>query len=385
MKIAIIRKKYSFHGGAENFSRQLISHLAAADHEVHIFAAEWKGQNEEAGVHVHRLPVIGFNSFTRDLSFALAARRALAVHDFDIVQAHDKTLAPVDIYRAGDGCHRGWLKRRAGIVGPLKRLSIACNPYHWMILWLERRILARGLARHVLAISRMVKQEVMDLYGVPEERITTLHNGVDVERFSPAKRARGRALMAERHGIGSGETVALFMGSGFERKGVKYLLGALDHVPEPLTVLICGKGPRMEHRDPHGNKRVVYAGSVREPDLYYAGADFFVFPSVYEPFGNVNTEALASGLPVVTVRSCGAAEVIEEGVDGYVLPRAQDVEGIGRAISRLTDPARREEMSRAARRKAEGMTFERHRDEILALYARVLAGRAILTDRGSVG
>ncbi len=371
MKIALLRKKYTFHGGAERFLQSLVMHLAQSGHEVHLYAALWEAGEQHPNITFHRVPTIKFNSFLRDLSFAISSYFQLKGAGYDIIQSHDKTFCQ-DIYRAGDGCHIEWLRQRWRRIGLLGKLNIVLNPYHWLVLALERRILNGGYFRRIIAISDLVRRNILDNYSVSPDDIVVLYNGVDLERFHPRNRELYRAEIRLRHGVGQGETVALFVGSGFERKGVRFLLRALDQVKGPLTVMIVGRGKPIKFDDRYGNKRVIFCGPQPDNHAYYAAADFFVFPTVYEPFGNVHLEALASGLPVITTALSGAAEVITEGEDGFVVPVPEDTGLIARGIERLMDQATCTRMSAAARRKAEEFTFERHIRETVALYESVI-------------
>jgi len=111
MKIAVLRKKYTFHGGAEGFSVGFIELLARQGHEVHIYAIQWEKGEAKKNIFFHRVPAVTYNSLLRDLFFALLSKQQLKQEPYDIIQSHDKTLFQ-DIYRAGDGCHIVWLKNR---------------------------------------------------------------------------------------------------------------------------------------------------------------------------------------------------------------------------------------------------------------------------------
>jgi UDP-glucose:(heptosyl)LPS alpha-1,3-glucosyltransferase len=369
MKIAIARKTYAFHGGAEGFTAELVRRLAALGHEVHIFAISWEGAPE--GVPVHHIHAPRLSSFLRDLVFAVATARELRRGGFDIVQAHDKCLYQ-DVYRAGDGCHAAWLAERRKRATLAVKLSIVLNPYHRLILAIESAILRGHRFRKVIAISELVKNNLMEYYAVPEKDIAVMYNGVDLDRFHPRNRKMYRAEVRQRHGIAEDENVALFVGSGFERKGVPAILRALDLVDSPMTVLVVGRGRGRAYRSPDGTRRVIYAGPRRDVEAYYGAADFFVFPTMYEPFGNVHLEAMASGLPVITTRLAGGAEIIEHGIEGFVVDAPESTVEIARAMDRLADPGTRASMGGRARAKAEQFTFDRHIGETLALWRSVI-------------
>jgi UDP-glucose:(heptosyl)LPS alpha-1,3-glucosyltransferase len=369
VKIAIVRKKYIFHGGAEGFSQALITQLTAAGHEIHIYAVNWEG-NPAANIFFHKVPVFSVNSFLRDLSFAISSFFLLKKTSYDIIQSHDKTLYQ-DIYRAGDGCHIEWLKQRWLRTGLSGKLSIVLNPYHWLILTLERIIFKGHRYRKILAISELVKRNIMEYYHVPSDDIIVIYNPVDLERFHIRNRERHRAEIRERHGIAKEDFVVLFVGSGFERKGVRYLIDAVESLDRPVTVLIVGKGNERQYKRLAKRQKVVFCGPQREVEVYYAASDIFVFPSMYEPFGNVHLEALASGLPVITTSNSGGAEIIQDGVQGFVVPVPEDVAGIACGIAKLFDHTVRENMGRDARTLAESFSYAEHAMEMDRIYLEV--------------
>jgi len=366
MRIAIIRKRYTFHGGSEGYSETIIRRLSECGHEIHIFAIEWTEEKGDSNIHFHHIPVIGFNSFLRDLSFAVSSFIILRRRReyFDIIQSHDKTIYQ-DIYRAGDGCHIEWLKqrwRREGIKG---RLSILLNPYHWVILAIERFIFKHHRFRMVIAISEMVRRNIIENYGINSSDIRVIYNGVDLERFNPDARDRFRQEVREKHGIGEDESVLLFVGSGFKRKGLGYLIEAIESLDKPVTLMVIGKG---RFKQMAGRQKVIFCGPRKDIHRYYATADIFVFPTIYEPFGNVHLEALASGLPVITTRQSGAAEIIEDGRQGFVIENPEDTDVLAERIALLMDSQRRRQMGIEARRLAEKFSMQFHIEELTDLY-----------------
>ncbi len=370
MRIAIIRKKYTFHGGAEGFSSSFIDNLAKAGHEIHMFAVKWQSSEAHGNIHFHKVPSITFISFLRDLTFAVSSYFLLKGQrrHFDIIQTHDKTLYQ-DIYRAGDGCHIEWLKQRWSRIGLAGKLSIALNPYHWLILALERIIMNGHKFKKIIAISEMVKKNIVDNYKVSPADIEVIYNGVDLEKFHPRNRKKYRMEIRQEYGLTDNDFVVLFVGSGFERKGIKYLIEAVESISQPVSIMIVGKGDAKKIR-----QKIIFCGPQKDIHKYYAAADVFVFPTMYEPFGNVHLEALASGLPVITTKNSGASEIIKDGVHGFVVQWPEDIKGIAGSIKALAD--NREQlrvMSNNARSLAEEFTFEKHIGRMTALYERIIA------------
>jgi len=377
MKIAIIRKKYTFHGGAEGFSQSLINHLVKKGHEIHIFAIKWQKDAEIKNLYFHKIPAITFNSFLRDLSFAIYSYNTLKKYrnEFDIIQSHDKTLFQ-DIYRAGDGCHREWLRQRLKRSSPARKLLTLLNPYHWLILKLEKKIFEEKRYKKIIAISELVKRNILEHYSVDEKDITVIYNGVDLERFHPRNKAIYRNRFRKNLGIDEQEFLILFVGSGFERKGLRFLIEAIERIKKSITLLVVGKGKEKKLKGLIRNQRVIFCGPQKEIETFYAAADVFAFPTIYEPFGNVHLEALASGLPMITTGLSGASEIIKNGKEGFVVSTPEDIDSLKNYIEILVDNKVRKEMSENARGLAEEFSFQRHIKETISLYESIINQKA---------
>lgn len=377
MKIAIIRKRYVAHGGAERFTRDFIHRLAERGHQVHLLAADWIGERDPK-VTFHPVPTIRLGSLFGALTFAVGAYVSCRRNRFDLVQSHERTLYQ-DLYRAGDGCHREWLLRRKAGASLLKRLSIAVNPFHWLMLWIEGKLMRRS--SRIVAISNGVRDEIIRHYQVPSEKISVIYNPVDLIRFHPDHRKEvGRKLRAEEE-IKDQEKVILFVGSGFERKGLRPLIEAIGLLGSlPVKLWVVGKGEitryRQQARDSGVEGRVRFFGPVPDTERYYAAADLFVFPTIYEPFGQVHLEALASGVPVITNRHCGGGEMIRCGVNGDLLDSTTDSKEIAEKIQRLIVHPRPESLREEARKTAEAYPPDRILDQWEALYREMITAGA---------
>jgi UDP-glucose:(heptosyl)LPS alpha-1,3-glucosyltransferase len=372
MKIAITRKKYTFHGGSEGFSQTLIRKLAQEGHEVHIFAIMWDTSEPLNNIHFHKVPAITFNSFFRDLTFDLSTFLFMKRKHFDIIQSHDKTFFQ-DIYRAGDGCHIEWLRQRWKRTGFPGKVSIILNPYHWLILIMERMLFKGHRFKKIIAISELVKRNIIEHYHVDKGDIEVIYNGVDLERFNPENRKQYKDEIRRKHSIDGNDFVILLAGSGFERKGVEYLLRASELVTEPITVLIVGKGSEEKMKRYIKKQRVIFCGPQKEIHKYYAASDIFVFPTIYEPFGNVHLEALASGLPVITTRLSGASEIIHEGIQGFIIDKPEDINMLAEKITILMDKDKNIRMGLEARRLAKNFSLGVNIEKTLRLYQSLLS------------
>lgn len=361
MKLLLIARPFVFHGGVETATAGLVRALVTRGYDVHLLSPP--GQLPLPGVRLHTLPLPPLPSAPRVLALALAARLAVARGSWDVVQSHERTLRQ-HVYRAGEGCHRAYLTamdRRRG-----RGLQ------HRLVVALERRVF-RGTPE-IVAISRAGKAEIEQLYGVEPQRVSVVYNGVDLERFHPENRERHRRAARAESAIPSGAWTVLFVGSGFERKGLATAIegfAALDDGGRRM--LIIGKGDTRPYRalaERLGvGGRITWLGTRPDLERWYAAADVLVLPSRYEPFGNVHLEALASGTPVVASACAGGAEVIEEGRNGAVVdPR--DPQAVAAALERLrAAPTAR--VVEAARRAAEPFTYEAQVAGFGAVYHRL--------------
>ena len=370
MKIAIIRQKFVLYGGAEQFADGFIHQLAESGHQVHIFANRWT-PSHHSNIHHHFVATLHFNAFIRTLSFARSVAKKIREQHFDIIQSHEKTWTQ-DVYRAGDGCHIKWLSQRSRNLSPIQKLFLSLNPFHLLILKLEKNIFESSQCKKIVAISQMVKNDILENYKCPSENIAVVYNGVDLKRFHPDNKNTYRKLIREKLEIPESATLILFVGSGFERKGLQFLLESTSYLNnEDWRLLLMGKGKfekfiRYAPTDKH--PQIIAKEPDPEIEKYYAAADIFILPSIYEPFGNANLEALATGLPVITTRYCGAADIINNKKNGLVVQDPFNPEEIAENIRSLFDPSTRETMGKNARELAEQFPLERNSREMLEIY-----------------
>ena len=318
-------------------------------------------------------PYLG--SLWRDWSFARCVCDTLQKHPFDLVQSHER-IACCDVYRAGDGVHREWLKQRRRVLGPLGKLGVAVNPYHRYTLAAEQKLFQSPRLKAVICNSRMVKEEIRRHFGLAEEKIHVIYSGVDLEAFRPELRAQHRHNVRNQYNIPEDAVLFLFVGSGFERKGLHTLLKAMAQLPPSSHLMVVGKDKHLErYRRQAKNlglaNRVHFALGQTDPKPFYGAADAFVLPTLYDPFPNTALEAFACGLPVITSTKSGAAELVREGENGFVCD-ALDQSGLASALIKLSDQALRLRAGTAARETVAHLTQENMARQLLDLYRDLL-------------
>lgn len=378
MKIAFIRYRYDPFGGAERFTQALVERLAAKGAEIHLYAREWSAPPSAARITMHRVGGPSWPSILGYASFVLLVGRAVRMTRFDLVQSNERTLCQ-DVYRAGDGVHARWLELRARRMGPLRRLSLRLNPFHAFRLWLERRLFEDPRLKAIIVNSGMVRDEIVGRFRVDPARIFTIPNGVDLGRFHPAHRETLGGALRRRSGARDHETVVLFVGSGFERKGLEFAMRGLAEAKVPARLWVVGKGKRRGYeRLARGlglGGRVDFWGPREDVAPFYAAADVLVLPTLYDPFPSVVLEAMASGLPVITTAQCGAAGIMTHGRQGFILDTPEETGRMAECLEALDQVDTRRRMGREARRLAEDFPWERTVAELERLYDDLVSGR----------
>ncbi len=377
MKIALIRKEYTLKwGGAESYVVNLARRLAARNHEVHVFANSWD-LPADPDITFHKVPMLSWYSPLKNLTFARNTRRLLAREQFDIVNGFSQVF-PQDVYRAGDGLHRFNLEAQSS--ARFSRILNRLNPRHQIILSIEQQIFKPDHFTRIIANSKLCKQQVLHYYGVPEDRIEVIYNGVDLNRFNPGVRNTYRTTIRTRLGADDATRVMLFVSRNFKRKGLRQLIESLALLKahkERLLLVVLGRGNPLPYQRLASQLGVAdhirFAGAHPAAEEYYAASDFLILPTLYDPFSNVCLEALACGLPVITTRSNGASEVIRDGVNGFVLEDANRREAMAETISRMMREGVCETMGEQAAATARRYALEENLQQTLALYDTVIA------------
>jgi UDP-glucose:(heptosyl)LPS alpha-1,3-glucosyltransferase len=314
-------------GGAERYIVDLCTRLADEGYEVHVYAK--RRDEKDPRIHFHSVKTIPFPKSLQLLSFAIKATKAIENGNYDITFGVGNTLK-ADILQPHGGVHWAWFWRSLRaydnpILWMIKILGRIFSLKQWTGGWIQDAPYRKKSLQKIIAISDMVKQDMMHWYQIPEERIHVVYNGVDIERFHPRNR-RYREEIRRRHGIGD-ELVILFVSNNFRMKGLGYLMKALADLKKeghpPFKLLVLGRdrqGPHLRLAKKIGILgETVFAGSTNEPEKYYGASDLLVHPSFYDACSLTVLEALASGLPVITTSTNGASGILSHGEDGWVM------------------------------------------------------------------
>ena len=372
MKLAIVRQRYNPYGGAERFVERALAALGEKDLAPTLITRSWPDAPDGREVRLCNPFFLG--RLWRDWGFARCVQRMVKSGGFDLVQSHER-IPGCALYRAGDGVHATWLAQRALIQGPLARLATRLHPWHRYTLGAEARMFRHPALVAVICNSAMVKEDIARRFGLSADKLHVIHNGVDLEYFHPGLRKLHRSRIRAELGISDATPLILFVGSGFERKGLPQLLAALPQMRrQDAHLAVVGRDKRERAMRARSARlgladRVHFLGGRQDVRPYYGAADAFALPTLYDPFPNAALEALACGLPVATSTSCGAAELIESGSNGFVCA-AQDTAMLAAHLDALAGSAAG--MRDAARAAAEGCALPDMVSRLTGLYAGIL-------------
>lgn len=363
-------------GGAERYVVDLCSRMAKEGFEVHVSAEKW--DEEIAGIFLHQVKTLPFPKSLRLLSFAIKATREMKSANYDVTLGVGNTLE-ADVLQPHGGVHWAWFWRSLKaypnpIVWTIKFLGRVLSPKQWVSGWIEDRPYKRGNYSRIVAISDMVKKDIIQRYKVPEDRITVVYNGVDIERFHPRNR-QYREEIRKRFGVGE-EFVILFVSHNFRMKGLSYLIKALAKIKKedsfPFKLLVLGRdrqGPYLRLAKKMGVfGEVIFVGSTDEIQKYYGAADLLVHPTFYDACSLTVLEAMASGLPVITTSSNGASGIISDVQEGSVLDDPRNIQVLAGGILFFSQPGMLQEASRAARRLAQKYSHQQCHQEMVKVF-----------------
>ena len=372
-RIALVRARYTPYGGAERFVANALEALQANGVPITLVTRAWQQQGNMSALICDPFYI---GNIWRDWGFARAVCGVLARERFDLVQSHER-ITCCDVYRAGDGVHREWLAQRTRTLSWLSRAKITLNPYHAYTRYAEEKLFRSAKLKAVICNSHMVKNEIQHWFQTPAAKLHVIYSGVDTQRFHPRLRALHRAAFRAQHGIAADAVVYLYVGSGFERKGVARLIQAFAGLPAIANLLIVGKDKQQARYerlaiDCGVAQRTRFLGALADVAPCYGAADVFVLPTLYDPFPNVIFEAMASGLPVITSTKSGGAELIRAGSNGFVCD-ALDVAALAQHMQTLLDSACQQSMGIAARATVADFTLNAMSVRLGLLYRALLA------------
>ena len=373
MKIALIRKKYApGNGGAEKVAAEFVNHFTSRGHEITVFSEKFTAAETE-NLKWHKVP--RGSGLSKTSAFHRQVQNILnkdGVRDkFDIIYTMCRTF-PADIFRVTEQLHSEWL--------PIGYSCLArLNPRHFSILSLERKTLDPANIRHIIVNSKLLKEQVINSFNYPEEKVSQVSNGIDKSIYYPAEEGEKEAIKKKLHL--SARFVCLFVAANFKIKGlgeaIRAVAGLNEEIRKNLTLLVVGSDspkPFMELAEKLGvTENLVFAGKQSKMREYYIASDLLLYPSHYETFGNVVLESCACGVPVLTTKMVGAAELITENKNGFLVKSAKKIDRICSILEAYFELPESEHKKFAERalKATKNYTWEKHATDLEKIFHKV--------------
>lgn len=371
IRLAIVRQKYRPDGGAERFISRALEALDQHAMDLNVITRQWQGERQ-ANWHLHLCDPVKWGRISRERGFANAARTLWQREKFDIVQSHER-IAGCDIYRAGDGVHQRWLELRSRLLPGWRQKLLMSDRYHRYVMGAERAMYQAPELKAVICNAQMVKQEIIERFGVASDKIHVIYNAINTTQFVPVNEAE-RRLLRQKLSLPLDASVLVYVGSGFERKGLANAIRAISGTNRYLVVVGKDKAEKQYRslaNESGCSDRVIFAGMQPDTRPWYQAADGLLLPTLYDPFPNVILEAMACGLPVITSTTCGGSEFIRAGENGYVCD-ALDTVALRDAIMALPDKATGSSMAIYARERVMDSSPQRLSQQLISLYQQIL-------------
>ncbi len=277
--ITFIRQKNTKFGGAENYLSRLTEQLAKQKisfEVIYCSAPKWLPS---------WLKVLWFNFQTcyyKGNKFYFSLERIYCA----------------DIYRAGDGVHRAFLQT--------KRFSL--NPLNIVYIYMEKRCFHH--AKLIIANSLMVKQQIIQYYGISDAKIQVIYNGVNIQSIDYDL---AKSMIYQEFNLTGDKKIVLFVGNGFERKGVAIFIKIISQLKSDVVAFVVGTDKNLKYyrKLAHNTgKTIIFTGERTDVANFYAASDVFILPTQYEPFSNSVLEAMSFKTAIFTTSQNGVCEIL---------------------------------------------------------------------------
>jgi UDP-glucose:(heptosyl)LPS alpha-1,3-glucosyltransferase len=364
-------------GGAERYAIDLGLHLKQRGHDVSVISSRFGDVGS-----LTQVPIAcpGILRTARYRKFVDRVDSHLHQSKYDVVHAF-LPIRSCHVYHAQAGLEAISLARhrllKTSLVGQaIAQVDALTNRKRKAFAALERSLIEGPRSPITVCLSKREREEALKVFPTAQaERFVAMYNGIDTSRFEPSNLQERREARRKKLGIAQDSNVLLFVGNDFRRKGLDTAIRALGEIRDAQpTLVVVGSdeiGPYSELAAKVGAiGRVLFVGRSDRVAEFMAASDVLVLPSRFEPFGMVVIESMLMGVPPIVSRACGASEVIRHDVDGLVVDSANDVPSWAAAIRRAIDPGVHDAMHRACLARRPEFDYERHVDEVLALYAR---------------
>jgi UDP-glucose:(heptosyl)LPS alpha-1,3-glucosyltransferase len=372
----------AWRGGAETSTLQFLHQLVERGVEVDVFTRS--RPSPRPGLNVHTVSGASMSRTRKSVTFAHRVERMLAESPFDVVHAISPCRAAT-VYQPRGGTVAESIERNLALLSTagarhLKRYANRFNFKQRYLLRLEREILGPNDGPLVVAISGYVEDQLRRHYDLSADRTRKIYNAVEPDQVPAEERIENRRRVRQEYGIGEQELLIIQVAHNFKLKGVRRWMEALSDLLSrgvaDVRSLIIGRGEsekwhRLCARLGLG-RHLAFTGPTERVRAFLHAADALVHPTYYDPCSRVVLEGMVSGLPCITTRWDGAAEMIRPGENGFVLEEPAETNRLAEIVLSLREEDFRRSIGRAAAAIADEVSMARHASRILDLYKNMI-------------
>jgi len=379
-KIALAIENFSKHkGGAESYAVSLASTLTENGWETHLFGKNWDGEPRAAIFHRIKIPKL-LPSWAKMILFALKHKKMAKSQAFDVILGFGNTIY-MNVYQSHGGVHRFSTARKLYtekniFFRSIKRLLIGFSLKDKVRNWIESAPFRLDPKPKIIAISLMIKKDFTSFYHINEREIKVIYNGIDTTKYNRGLKERLRGSIRQHLRITDNDIAFLFISYDLKKKGMVPLIEAAAKlkklnftnfkvvvVGEPPYPLLLKRVKRLSLED-----TVIFTGPTKTPEDYYANCDVLVLPTFYDACSLVVIEAMACGLPAVTTIYNGAAGIITNEKDGYIISHPPHSAELVEAMKALMVPERLKNMSIEASMTGKKYSVKKNHHEMIRVF-----------------
>ena len=344
MRIALIKSNFTPYGGAEKYTLRLIDAFVRNNIAVDLITSthsDWSSTSLNFRQIV--LKQFRYNNLLRLLTFNASVKQFVKKEPYDCILGMECTGYETHV-RVGGGCHSAWIQRRCAESSWVRCLSFKANPFHRAMRAIEKHAFLSNKLKRIICNSHLVEREIAHWYPQAKDKVTVVHNGVEWNEFSEVFESglHKRTDILRDLQLNPDRFFFLFVGSGYERKGLAKAIMALPLLPEHTELIVAGKDKQQNRyqalcKNLGLAERVHFFGPQVNIIPFLQVSDAFVLPTIYDPFSNASLEALAMGLYLVTSNANGCSEVITEG-SGFIIRNLKDYHSVAEAMRTALKP-----------------------------------------------
>lgn len=369
-KVALLKGHLSNSGGLEKWTFRLADAFSKRGCDVKVLTTGVVNP-QDYPFEVVSLAERSKWSYRQLLRFDRRCKQWLKENPQDIVFGLDRNSEQTH-YRAGNGVHAEYLKRRCENESCWKRWSFSLNPLHRSILRIEKTAFESPELQALFTNSAMVRNEILSHYKVRGSKIHVVHNGVEWDEMAPDFQAwpEQKTEILQSLSLPNDCFHFLFIGNGYQRKGLSYLLEGLGRLAyRDFHLSVIGKDReqgRFEQmvQDLGLRGKVSFFGQRKDVRRFYQVADALAIPSTYDPFANVTVEALAMGLHVLSSEFNGGSEVLTP-ENGTIVEELYEVGSMAQALEETLDRTKTPKSAERIRTSIQHLSFDTQLNRII--------------------